>query len=58
MLTVLTLKEPYILREPDFTPANPYVTPAHIQPEGYFLFAYAIYQISYRPRFISNVGRL
>jgi ubiquinol-cytochrome c reductase cytochrome b subunit len=28
ILTVLTLKEPYILRDPDnFTPANPLVTP-------------------------------
>jgi quinol-cytochrome oxidoreductase complex cytochrome b subunit len=34
ILTVLTLKEPYILRDPDnFTPANPLVTPVHIQPE-------------------------
>jgi len=42
-LVVLTLKEPYILRDPDnFTPANPLVTPVHIQPEWYFLFAYAI----------------
>lgn len=29
--------------DPDnFIPANPLVTPAHIQPEWYFLFAYAI----------------
>jgi ubiquinol-cytochrome c reductase cytochrome b subunit len=43
ILTVLTQKEPYILRDPDnFTPANPLVTPVHIQPEWYFLFAYAI----------------
>nr|YP_009351415.1 cytochrome b [Procapritermes martyni]AQP29525.1 cytochrome b [Procapritermes martyni] len=43
LLTVLTLKEPYILSDPDnFTPANPLVTPVHIQPEWYFLFAYAI----------------
>nr|QXT44620.1 cytochrome b [Anoplotermes sp. J02] len=42
-LTVLTLKEPYMLSDPDnFTPANPLVTPVHIQPEWYFLFAYAI----------------
>nr|YP_010946490.1 cytochrome b [Cyrtonotula maculosa]WGO57208.1 cytochrome b [Cyrtonotula maculosa] len=42
-LTLLTLKEPYILGDPDnFTPANPLVTPIHIQPEWYFLFAYAI----------------
>nr|AQP30364.1 cytochrome b [Nasutitermes sp. SC TB-2017] len=43
LLTALTLKEPYILSDPDnFTPANPLVTPVHIQPEWYFLFAYAI----------------
>nr|YP_009115083.1 cytochrome b [Isognathotermes ugandensis]AIZ68269.1 cytochrome b [Isognathotermes ugandensis] len=42
-LTFLTLKEPYMLSDPDnFTPANPLVTPVHIQPEWYFLFAYAI----------------
>nr|AIY61579.1 cytochrome b [Prorhinotermes canalifrons] len=42
-LTALTLKEPYLLGDPDnFTPANPLVTPVHIQPEWYFLFAYAI----------------
>jgi ubiquinol-cytochrome c reductase cytochrome b subunit len=34
ILTVLTLKEPYILRDPDnFTPENPLVTAVHIQPE-------------------------
>ena len=34
ILTALTLKEPYILRDPDnFIPANPLVTPVHIQPE-------------------------
>nr|WMY24298.1 cytochrome b [Gnathamitermes sp. n.] len=43
MLTILTLKEPYMLSDPDnFIPANPLVTPVHIQPEWYFLFAYAI----------------
>nr|AVN67815.1 cytochrome b [Ischnoptera bilunata] len=43
LLTILTLKEPYILGDPDnFIPANPLVTPVHIQPEWYFLFAYAI----------------
>jgi len=42
-LTMLTLKEPYNLRDPDnFTPADPLVTPVHIQPEWYFLFAYVI----------------
>nr|UHJ19227.1 cytochrome b [Illeis koebelei] len=34
---------PYMLSDPDnFIPANPLSTPAHIQPEWYFLFAYAI----------------
>ena len=34
---------PYITREPDnFIIANPISTPAHIVPEWYFLFAYAI----------------
>lgn len=42
-LTSLTLVSPYILGDPDnFIPANPLVTPVHIQPEWYFLFAYAI----------------
>nr|YP_010117790.1 cytochrome b [Diplonevra peregrina]QPN53563.1 cytochrome b [Diplonevra peregrina] len=43
LLTLLTLINPYLLGDPDnFIPANPLVTPAHIQPEWYFLFAYAI----------------
>nr|ALO76464.1 cytochrome b [Pseudocolaspis sp. PSE01] len=43
MMTTLTLMNPYLLGDPDnFTPANPLVTPIHIQPEWYFLFAYAI----------------
>nr|YP_010507420.1 cytochrome b [Myathropa semenovi]UXG19040.1 cytochrome b [Myathropa semenovi] len=43
MLTMLTLWNPYLLGDPDnFIPANPLVTPIHIQPEWYFLFAYAI----------------
>lgn len=42
-LTLLTLIAPYELGDPDnFIPANPLVTPPHIQPEWYFLFAYAI----------------
>nr|AML26414.1 cytochrome b [Staphylinidae sp. BMNH 1274637] len=42
-LILLTLINPYLLGDPDnFTPANPLVTPIHIQPEWYFLFAYAI----------------
>lgn len=43
ILTLLTLIAPYELGDPDnFIPANPLVTPPHIQPEWYFLFAYAI----------------
>nr|YP_010534998.1 cytochrome b [Epinotia rubiginosana]UYA96965.1 cytochrome b [Epinotia rubiginosana] len=43
ILTMLTMMNPYLLGDPDnFIPANPLVTPAHIQPEWYFLFAYAI----------------
>nr|YP_010385046.1 cytochrome b [Tropidia scita]UPL65056.1 cytochrome b [Tropidia scita] len=43
LLTMLTLWNPYLLGDPDnFIPANPLVTPIHIQPEWYFLFAYAI----------------
>nr|YP_009123706.1 cytochrome b [Euastacus armatus]AJN90580.1 cytochrome b [Euastacus armatus] len=43
LLIMLTLLNPYLLSDPDnFTPANPLVTPIHIQPEWYFLFAYAI----------------
>nr|WCB98500.1 cytochrome b [Bactrocera minax] len=42
-LLLLTLTNPYLLGDPDnFIPANPLVTPVHIQPEWYFLFAYAI----------------
>nr|AST10256.1 cytochrome b [Leucochrysa pretiosa] len=42
-LMFITLNSPYMLGDPDnFIPANPLVTPVHIQPEWYFLFAYAI----------------
>nr|ALO76659.1 cytochrome b [Ceratocanthus sp. CER01] len=42
-LSLLILINPYLLGDPDnFVPANPLVTPIHIQPEWYFLFAYAI----------------
>nr|QGR23979.1 cytochrome b [Drosophila borborema]QGR24005.1 cytochrome b [Drosophila koepferae]QGR24018.1 cytochrome b [Drosophila koepferae]QGR24031.1 cytochrome b [Drosophila seriema] len=42
-LISLILINPNLLGDPDnFIPANPLVTPAHIQPEWYFLFAYAI----------------
>nr|UJG45116.1 cytochrome b [Chrysomya megacephala] len=43
ILLLLVLINPYLLGDPDnFIPANPLVTPVHIQPEWYFLFAYAI----------------
>nr|YP_010963638.1 cytochrome b [Tribulocentrus zhenbaensis]WKZ08121.1 cytochrome b [Tribulocentrus zhenbaensis] len=43
MLLILNMTEPFMLSDPDnFMPANPMVTPIHIQPEWYFLFAYAI----------------
>uniref|UniRef100_A0A060P1J8 Cytochrome b n=1 Tax=Rhodeus sinensis TaxID=192373 RepID=A0A060P1J8_9TELE len=42
-LTCLALFSPNLLGDPEnFTPANPLVTPPHIKPEWYFLFAYAI----------------
>ncbi|NP_740243.1 cytochrome b (mitochondrion) [Polyodon spathula] len=42
-LTAIALFSPNLLGDPDnFTPANPLVTPPHIKPEWYFLFAYAI----------------
>nr|WNH23128.1 cytochrome b [Apogon maculatus] len=42
-LASLALFSPNYLGDPDnFTPANPLVTPPHIKPEWYFLFAYAI----------------
>jgi len=42
-LTIICLFEPWILGDPEnFIPANPLVTPVHIQPEWYFLIAYAI----------------
>jgi len=43
IFSLIILQYPYIFRDPDnFTPANPIITPIHIQPEWYFLFAYAI----------------
>nr|YP_097218.1 cytochrome b [Gyrinophilus porphyriticus]AAU20668.1 cytochrome b [Gyrinophilus porphyriticus] len=42
-LIIISLLTPNLLGDPEnFTPANPLVTPPHIQPEWYFLFAYAI----------------
>nr|BAA78465.1 cytochrome b [Fluvitrygon signifer] len=43
ILTLLTLFLPNLLGDAEnFIPANPLVTPPHIKPEWYFLFAYAI----------------
>nr|YP_009450294.1 cytochrome b [Notonecta chinensis]AOW68984.1 cytochrome b [Notonecta chinensis] len=43
LFIMLNLLEPRLLGDPEnFLPANPLVTPVHIQPEWYFLFAYAI----------------
>jgi len=43
ILTFINLIYPYSLGDPEnFIPSNPLVTPIHIQPEWYFLFAYAI----------------
>nr|YP_010151021.1 cytochrome b [Chaetodon speculum]QQV73512.1 cytochrome b [Chaetodon speculum] len=43
LLASLALFAPNLLGDPDnFIPANPLVTPPHIKPEWYFLFAYAI----------------
>nr|QDX07552.1 cytochrome b [Callopanchax toddi] len=42
-LISLSLFSPNLLGDPEnFIPANPLVTPPHIKPEWYFLFAYAI----------------
>nr|UZG66066.1 cytochrome b [Aquatica wuhana] len=43
IFTLLILKFPYLMGDRDnFMPADPLVTRAHIKPEWYFLFAYAI----------------
>ncbi len=43
ILIVLVFLFPYSLSDPEnFKQANPLVTPVHIKPEWYFLFAYAI----------------
>nr|ADG95152.1 cytochrome b [Erpetoichthys calabaricus]AEP19401.1 cytochrome b [Erpetoichthys calabaricus]AEP19402.1 cytochrome b [Erpetoichthys calabaricus]BAC23931.1 cytochrome b [Erpetoichthys calabaricus]CAE48128.1 Cytb protein [Erpetoichthys calabaricus] len=43
IILMLALLSPNLLNDPEnFTPANPLVTPPHIKPEWYFLFAYAI----------------
>nr|ABY80834.1 cytochrome b [Lepidophyma gaigeae] len=43
LLLLFALFFPNLLGDPEnFTPANPLMTPPHIKPEWYFLFAYAI----------------
>lgn len=43
LLLLICLINPYYLSDPEnYNKANPIVTPIHIQPEWYFLFAYAI----------------
>nr|AEP19417.1 cytochrome b [Polypterus delhezi] len=43
IVVLLALLSPNLLNDPEnFTPANPLITPPHIKPEWYFLFAYAI----------------
>uniref|UniRef100_Q5VHH7 Cytochrome b n=8 Tax=Ichthyophis TaxID=8452 RepID=Q5VHH7_ICHBA len=43
LLSSMALFCPNLLGDPEnFTPANPLMTPPHIKPEWYFLFAYAI----------------
>nr|YP_010580159.1 cytochrome b [Trichogramma cacaeciae]UZS90460.1 cytochrome b [Trichogramma cacaeciae] len=43
ILILICTLDPYILGDPEnFNKANPMITPIHIQPEWYFLFAYAI----------------
>ena len=42
-LLFISIYYPWLFADPEnFIPANPLVTPIHIQPEWYFLFAYAI----------------
>lgn len=42
-LLLICLIDPYLLSDPEnFNKANSIITPIHIQPEWYFLFAYAI----------------
>nr|QKX48636.1 cytochrome b [Allacma fusca] len=42
-LILISLISPYLFSDcENFIPANPLVTPVHIQPEWYFLYAYAI----------------
>ena len=53
----LRLYSPYVFIDVEnFIPSNPLVTPVHIQPEWYFLFAYAILRAV--PRKIGGVVAL
>nr|YP_010147608.1 cytochrome b [Seladonia aeraria]QQS74779.1 cytochrome b [Seladonia aeraria] len=46
LFIMITLISPYTLSDPDnFIMANPMITPEHIKPEWYFLFAYTILRI-------------
>nr|YP_010381746.1 cytochrome b [Symplanella unipuncta]UDL72134.1 cytochrome b [Symplanella unipuncta] len=43
LFTLIINLNPFLLTDPEnFSMANPMITPIHIQPEWYFLFAYAI----------------
>nr|ABB92710.1 cytochrome b [Vanhornia eucnemidarum] len=43
MILLMNMFNPYYVSDPEnFTPANSFITPIHIQPEWYFLFAYTI----------------
>nr|AHX97875.1 cytochrome b [Proterops sp. QL-2014] len=43
ILMIMCLQSPYMLNDPEnFIEANSMITPIHIQPEWYFLFAYTI----------------
>nr|YP_010703305.1 cytochrome b [Anastatus shichengensis]WCO11508.1 cytochrome b [Anastatus shichengensis] len=43
LLLIICFLNPYMMSDPEnFNQANPMITPIHIQPEWYFLFAYAI----------------
>jgi len=56
-LFLIIIRNPFILIDSEnFIPANPIVTPVHIQPEWYFLFAYAILRSI--PRKIGGVAAL
>nr|DBA43583.1 TPA_asm: CYTB [Bombus fervidus] len=46
LFMIINLQFPYMLGDPDnFKMANPMITPVHIKPEWYFLFAYSILRV-------------